>query len=142
MKFRDFFSVKHLLFALFIFAVMIPFAILQGNNTVKVTLAETQVQVKAPKYQMQIDYSFIESLELVPLADPGEKMNEESYDDDIMRFGLWKNETWGEYTVCADPDVDTCIVAYLEDGRVFVFNRKNNEETENIYQQILAKLPA
>lgn len=142
MKFRDYFSLKHILFAVFAVALMIPFAIRQDNNAVKINVNELQVLARTSRYQMLIDYEIIESLELAPLADPGEKLNEDSFDDDIVRYGDWKNDTWGEYSICADPDVETCIVARLNDGRIFVFNRKDTAETESIYQQILAKLPS
>ena len=142
MKFRDYFSVKHILFAVFIFIVMIPFVIMQSNNTVKVNVNELQVLVRSSRYQMLVDYENIDSIELAPLAEAGEKLSEDSYDDNIVRYGDWTNTTWGAYTVCADLDVDNCIVLHLEDGRIFVFNRKDVAETESIYQQLLAKLPA
>ena len=142
MKFRDFFSLKHILFAVFVMAVMIPFAIAQGNNTVKVNVNEKQVLARSSRYQMLVDYEIIDSIELMPLADAGEKRSDDSYDDGIVRYGDWENDTWGAYSVCADVDVETCIVLHLNDGRTFVFNRKDPQETETIYQQLLAKLPA
>lgn len=141
MKFRDFFSLKYILFALLIFAVMIPFIIIQSNNTVKIDLDETEVFIRSSRYRMLIDYDIIESLELQPLAEAGEEISDDSFEDGVVRYGEWKNDAWGTYSVCADLDVDNCIVARLDDGRIFVFNRKNNAETETIYQQLLEKLP-
>lgn len=141
MRFRDIFSLKHILFALFVMAVMIPFAISQSNNTVKVNVNERQVLARSSRFQMLVDYDIIDSMELVPLAEAGEKLSEDSYDDGIVRYGQWKNSVWGEYTVCADADVESCIVLHLNDGRIFVFNRKDAAETESIYRQLLEKLP-
>jgi len=141
MKFRDIFSLKYILFALLIVAVMIPCMIIQSNNTVKIDVGETEVFINSSRYRMLIDYDIIASLELLPLAEAGEEVSEECFDDGVVRYGEWKNDIWGTYSVCADLDVDSCIVAHLDDGRTFVFNRKNAEETESIYQQILAKLP-
>lgn len=141
MKFRDIFSLKYILFALLIVVVMIPCLIIQSNNTVKINLEETQVYIRSSRYQMLIDYEIISSLELVPMPEAGEELSDDSFDDGVVRYGEWKNDTWGPYTVCADLDVDNCIVAHLNDGRLFVFNRKNTTETESIYQQLLTKLP-
>ena len=141
MKFRDMFSLKYFLFALLILAVMVPFVIIQSNNTVKIDVDETEVFIRSSRYQMLIGYDIIDSLDLQPLAEPGEKTSEDSFDDGVVRYGQWKNDVWGTYSVCADLDVDNCIVAHLNDGRIFVFNRKNNAETEAIYQQLLEKLP-
>lgn len=141
MKFRDMFSLKHFLFAVLILAVMIPCVIIQSNNTVKIDLDETEVFIRSSRYRMLIDYDIIEALELQPLAEAGEKMSDDSFDDDVVRYGDWKNDPWGEYTACVDLDVESCILAHLNDGRTFVFNRKNISETETIYQQLLEKLP-
>jgi len=142
MKFRDLFSLKYILFALLIFAVMIPCMIIQSNNTVRIDVDETEVFIRSSRYQMLIGYEIIESLELVPMPESGEEQNDDSFDDGVVRYGDWKNSTWGVYSICADLDMETCVVAHLNDGRTFVFNRKSAEETESIYQQILAKLPA
>lgn len=142
MKFRDFFSLKAFLYALLLLAVTIPLAIRQSNNTVKIRLNEDHVYVKSAKYTMTIPYDIIDSVELASLPEAGQEVNEDSFDDDILRCGEWTNAAFGHYYVCADLDVKNCIVAHLYDGRIFVFNRKNTAETENIYQQILVKLPA
>jgi len=140
MKFREMFSLKHFLFAVLILAVMIPCVIIQSNNTVKIDLDETEVFIRSSRYRMLIDYNIIESLELTPLAEAGEAVSEDSFDDGVVRYGDWQNDTWGVYSICADLDVKNCIVAHLDDGRTFVFNRKNTSETESIYQQLLVKV--
>lgn len=139
MKFRDYFSVKHIIFAVVLMALMLGFAVRQSNNVVKVSFSDEAVKVTATKYSMTIAYADIESVQLMAWPeDLGEKVTD-GYDDDIVRYGTWKNEAWGEYTVCADPDTSKCIVVHINDGRTLVFSRKDDATTKEIYETLLEK---
>jgi hypothetical protein len=135
MKFRDYFSLKHILFAVVLMAIMLFFAIRQSNNTVKVYFEDTNVQVTSSKYSMTIQYADILSAELVPVEAAGEKIAD-TYDDDILRAGTWRNAVWGEYSICADLDTTNCIVLTIDGGRTLVFSRKNDETTAEIFQTL------
>lgn len=139
MKFRDYFSLKHILFAVAIFAILIPFAIRDSNNQVKVSYDDTNVYANSNKYNLTIPYEDIASVELTDLAAPGEKVSD-GYDDDILRAGMWKNDTWGEYYVTADLDTTNCVLITLKDGRLFVISTKDNTATEEVYTTIASKL--
>ena len=139
MKFRDYFSLKQILFALFLFALLIPIALWDSNTQVKVSFGDTSVNITSDKYSLGIPYDIIEEAELTELAEPGEEL-EETWDNDIIRTGKWENDTWGEYYIVADLDTDNCIVAHLEDGRIFVFSRKDNATTEEDYNILMGYL--
>ena len=128
MKFRDYFSLKHILFAVVLMGLMLLFAFRQSNNTVKVNFGQDAVSVTSAKYSMSIQYADIAEAELTQLPEAGER-TADAYDDDILRSGVWTNSTWGEYIIVADLDVHTCIRLTLEDGRVLVFSRKNDAAT-------------
>lgn len=140
MRFKDYFSLKHILFAVVLMALMIGFAVRQSENMVKVYFEDAEVQVVSSRFSMAIPYDMIDSADLAELAEPGEKISN-GYDDDIIRSGLWKNDTWGEYNIVADLDATNCITVRLTDGRIFVFNRKDNAETFRIYETLLTYLP-
>ena len=135
MKFRDYFSWKNLIFSVVLMTLMILFAVRQSNNTVKVSFLEEQLNVSSNKYSMSIMYSDIRSAELTALPEPGERLAD-AYDDDILRAGVWQNETWGEYIIVADLDATNCIKMDLNDGRTLVFSRKNNEATEKDFAEL------
>lgn len=143
MKFWKSFSKKHVmrqfLFGLFLFAVMIPIAVLDSNTQVKVSFYDTSVYIKSDKYSMDVPYDLIDSAALEEMPDPGERV-ENSYDNDVLRAGVWKNDTWGEYHIAADLDTSTCVALYLNDGRVFVFSCKNDAKTETLYNELLTYL--
>lgn len=141
MKFRDYFSKKQFFFALFIFIILIPIALLQSANLVKVSFSADRINVTSSKYNIVVRYEEIASAELAELSEAGEKVKD-GYDDDLIRYGVWKNDVWGEYTICADLDATQCVVLHLTDGRIFVFSRKDNAETAKLYdtlQTYLAK---
>ena len=139
MKFKDYFSIKHMLFAVALFAILIPFAIRDSNNQVKVSFDDTSVYTSSNKYSLTVSYDQIDSVELAVLPEAGEKV-EDGYDDDILRAGKWVNDTWGEYYITADLDTSNCVVMHLTDGRVFVFSSKNDETTAEHYQTLLTHL--
>jgi len=139
MRFRDYFSIKHILFAVLIFAVLIPFAIRDSNNQVKVSFDDSNVYTSSNKYNLTIPFADIASVELTALAEPGEKV-QDGFDNDILRCGVWTNETWGEYTICADRDTASCVLVTLKDGRVFVFSQKDDSTTEQLYETLLTRI--
>ena len=136
MKFRDYFSLKHFLFAIVLFALLIPIALWDSDTQVKVSFDNTAVYARSDRFSMTIAYDLIDTAALEPLAPSGEKLDDKAFDDDIIRTGNWVNDAWGEYTVCADPDTSVCIVAYLKDGRIFVFSQKNDEATEEAFRTL------
>ena len=140
MKFRDYFSLKHILFAVFLFAVLIPIAMWDSGTQINVYFQETGMNITSDKYSMNVQYEQIATAELAPLAEAGEKV-QDGYDNDIIRCGVWKNDTWGEYYANIDPDTANCIVLTLTDGRTFVFSYKSTSATEETYETLLTRLP-
>lgn len=137
-KFGKLVSRKDLIFGILLFAVVIAMAAFETYYKVKVEFSDTAVDIRTSKYSMNIPYDLVESVELVALPEAGEVID--GADDMAARTGLWKNETWGEYYICADLNSPSCIVAHLEDGRIFVFSRRNEEETAKIYNKFLDQL--
>jgi len=135
MKFRDYFSIKHILFTIVILAIFIVLAIVDSNTQVKVTFESDTVHVNSDKYNLSIPYELIQSTELIDLPEAGEEIVN-GRDDQTIRSGLWKNDTWGEHDIVVDLEAENCIVVHLTDGRIFVFSIKNTEETEKTYETL------
>ena len=140
MKFRDYFSLKQILFALLLFALLIPIAMWDSETQIKVSFDETSVYVNSDRLGMTIGYDLIQSAELAPMGDPGEKAEADAFDNGIIRTGLWTNDAWGEYNICADLDTGVCVVAHLHDGRIFVFSQKDDATTEEVFNTLLSHL--
>lgn len=125
---------KHVVFILVLMAAMLAIAFYDSAEDIKVTIEPESVTIKATGYTMNIPYEMIESMELADMPKEGTIIS--GKDDLVVRYGNWENEAWGEYFICADLDATKCIVAHLDDGRVFVFSRKSNQETETIFENL------
>lgn len=125
---------KHVVFILVLMAAMLAIAFYDSAEDIKVTIEPESVTIKATGYTMNIPYEMIESMELADMPKEGKIIS--GKDDLVVRYGNWENEAWGEYFICADLDATKCIVAHLDDGRVFVFSRKSNQETETIFENL------
>lgn len=125
---------KHVVFVLVLMAAMLAIAFYDSAEDIKVTIEPESVTIKATGYTMNIPYEMIESMELADMPKEGTIIS--GKDDLVVRYGNWENEAWGEYFICADLDATKCIVAHLDDGRVFVFSRKSNQETETIFENL------
>ncbi len=139
MKFRGIFSLRHIVFAVVFFTLLVLMAIWDSNTQVKVTMQDTGMSIRSNEFTMQVEYDQIASAELAPLAEAGEK-KDDAFDNKILRSGFWKNEAWGEYYINADLDTTNCVVMHLTDGQTFVFSCKDNSRTEELYQELLQHL--
>ena len=143
MKFWKSFSkhavLKQFFFVVALFAILIPIAIWDSDTQVKVSFTDTQVNVRSDRYNMSILYDDIATAELVLIPEPGEKV-QDGFDNDIIRCGVWNNDTWGEYIICADLDTTYCVVARLHDGRILVFSQKDAETTESLHKTLVSYL--
>ena len=142
MKLRDLFSkssLRQLGFVLVIFALLLPVALWDSNNQVRISMEAEDLSVTSDKYTLRTPYENIVSASLESLADPGEEVSD-CFDDDILRAGFWRNPEWGEYHICADLDASLCIVLKLEDGQTFVFTGKNDRDTATQYEALLTHL--
>ena len=131
-KFWQVVSKKDLIFGIIvlILALIISF---KPSNKVRFSFGEDAVDIKTTKYSMNIPYDMIDSVALTDKPDMGKKAG--GFTDDIVATGLWQNEAWGEYTACIEVATDNCIVINLTDGRIFVVSRRDNEETQKIFDQ-------
>ncbi len=138
-KFWKLVSKRDFFFILIIFISVGILSFFESADKVKVEFGDDAVTIAAPRYSMNIPYDMVVSVELMDMPDQGEVI--QGNDDMTVRTGNWVNDTWGEYFVCADLDATKCIVAYLDDGQIFVFSRKDNEETTTLYETLQANLP-
>ena len=132
-KFWQVVSKKDLIFGLIILALTIVIS-LKPSNKVRVQFEEAGVDIVTTKYSMNIPYDMVASIALVEKPELGEQID--GYNDNIVAYGIWKNDTWGEYYIVADLDTSNCIVLRLIDGRTFVFSCKDDETTVSHYEQL------
>ena len=141
MKFREFFSLRQILFSAFIIVLILVFAFLQSGKIVEVDFLEEKVEIVSSRYNLFIHYKDIASAELSDLPkEPGNEIKD-AYGNDILVCGVWQNDTWGEYTICAYGGTTKCVVVHLTDGRIFVFSSADDSTTTELYAELLTHLP-
>lgn len=131
-KFWQVISKKDLIFGLIILALTIVIS-MKPSNKVRVQFDETSVDIATTKFSMNIPYDMVDSLSLVARPDLGTQID--GYNDNIVAHGLWQNDTWGEYNACMEIAADNCIEIRLTDGRIFVISRRDNEETQKVFEE-------
>lgn len=133
-KIKALVPLKHVVFVLVLTVAMLAIAFVDSAEDIQIAVETESVTIRTKGYTMNIPYEMIEALELVDMPEKGNVIS--GKDDLVVRFGDWENDTWGQYSVCADLDVTVCIAAHLNDGRTFVFSRKSNQETTEIFESI------
>ncbi len=118
---------RYLIFAIVILVLVVLLSMCEARGKVKVAFGDESVDVRSKPYSMNIPYHMVKDLELVDLPDLGDV--KEGQDNQSLSYGTWENETWGDYTAVLDLAAQNAIVVYLDDGRIFVFSRRNNEYT-------------
>lgn len=134
-KFWQLVSKRHLIFISCIFLIVIVLSLLEPLTKITVEFNDASVYINSTRYYMSVEYEKIAYVELVQMPDRGEVVN--GSDDMTIRTGIWTNDTWGEYTVCAIPHASNCIVMHLTDGRIFVFNARSDDYTAELYHELL-----
>lgn len=131
-KLKSLLSFKDFFFTVLIFAIILGLAFCNSESQVKVTFQADSVDIVSSRFTMNIPYDMVEKIDLVVYPDDGELLKGKG--DISLHTGVWTNSAWGEYYACVDLGAKQCITVLLDDGRLFVFSRKNDKETAGIYE--------
>ena len=137
-KLKYLFRWRDVLFAAFLIGIAVLFAFCSAHNMIEVTFGEEAVDIVTSKYSMNIPYEMIASIEIASYSDDDEQVQGRS--DMALRVGTWKNETWGEYHACLDLQTNTCVLVHLNDGRLFVFSQKSDEQVQSDFDTLQSYL--
>lgn len=85
---------------------------------------------------VRITYSEIQYAELRESLDYGVVVRGE--DGKRERSGIWKNEEFGEYQLCVDAKIKSCIVLHMKSG-IQVVNIESDQSTASLYDAILKR---
>lgn len=136
-KIWQFVSKKDFIFGLIILSLVVILSF-KPSNKVRFSFGEDSVDVRSTRFSMNIPYDMVDALTLEEKPDMGTRVD--GYTDNIIQTGVWKNEVWGEYTACIEVYTDNCIVIHLNDGRYFVVSRRDNAETQKVFEEFLSHL--
>ena len=123
---------KNLVLVVLILALVLFYVFSGGSVGISLDFGEDALILSAADYDWHIPYSQIESLELTEFSDPGTLTD--GIEKRTLCCGNWKNEIWGEYTLCADPRIESCIVIRMKSGDVYVLNYENGDSTGQLHR--------
>lgn len=125
---------KYLLYAVIFLAAFYLITLLIGDFQTSVKFGSDNVlTVSGPrKTSAVIPYSDIESIELIALGDPGEKVDGGS--SRSYYWGIWKNDTYGEYKLFVNKKSPTAILVRTHAGDIVIFNQGDTATTENTFR--------
>jgi len=132
-------AIKKIYILIFIIlGVATIFAIVYSGDSTVLNVGESSLTINgAGNTSYTIDYEDIQSVELVFSPDYGTSIaggKKQKY-----AYGIWNNESWGEYRLFVNTNIDICIVI-TEIRGVFVFNYINEQTTEDFYNSFLENL--
>lgn len=122
---------------LVIFYFVTPF---RTGDSVSLNVKEGVLTVAgAEDFSFALDISQIIRMELTALTEAG-LATEDGGETRFLYWGVWENDLWGQYTLCASKQFNTIILITVADGQYFAFNYENNSTTEEMYQALLEYL--
>ena len=83
------------------------------------------------KTSVTVPYEDIENIELITLADPGEKIDGGS--SRSYYWGTWKNDAYGEYKLFVNKKSPAAILVRTRAGDIVIFNQGDSATTENTF---------
>lgn len=126
---------KNLALAVLILALVLFYIFSGGSVGISLDFGEEALTLSASDHDWHLPYDQIESLELVDLPKLGTVID--GSEARALCCGIWENDIWGEYTLCADPGIDCCIVVTMKTGDIYVLNYENSDSTEQLHNMFL-----
>ena len=123
---------KNLAIVILVLAMVLFYIFSGGSVGISLDFGEDALVLSASDYDWLIPYAQIESLELTDLPELGSVVD--GSEKHILCCGIWENEAFGEYTLCADPRIESCIVIRMRSGDIYVLNYENGDSTEQLHK--------
>lgn len=119
-------------------AVVIVFVVMNLVG-VKGEIAADTVEISAPFFKESVPFSQIADLQLRDSIPFGTR----SFGGDFVgvKLGTFRNDEFGTYRCAVHTGTARIIVLKKSDGAYVVFNCKTPEQTEQLFADLLKKLP-
>ncbi len=130
---------RHFLFMTVIVLLMVVIGFTSNPDEFGPVFYDDYMAIYGSTFEFNIAYQDIADVEYTAMPDPGEEIS--GINMRSQRSGDWENDTWGKYTQCTFPGLETCVVVGLKDGRTIVFNCDSDDDTRADYETLLTYLP-
>ncbi len=123
-------KIRNMFLTLLIPVLILLYIFFGGSVGISLDFGEDALAISAEKQDWNIPYEQIISLELTDAEDFGTLLN--GTEKRTLHYGSYENDSWGQYNLCIDPRIETCIVIETTNG-FFVLNYENGESTQQLY---------
>ncbi len=121
-----------LVLVLVIFGVITFF---RGNSSMYLDFDDNSITVSAPKdFVYIVPFENISDIELIEEFDSGIMVNGNKNRNFL--WGIWENDTLGQYTLCAYKKINNAIIVKETNGNILVFNYESEETTASLANMI------
>lgn len=122
---------KNIIWLVVILAAFTIFSTARGGTSTTLDFGDDKLTVNAPEnYTYVVGYDEISSVELVDQFEPGTMVS--GGETRKYQWGTWKNEFWGEYTLCVSKQIDNALLISRSDGELLVLNYESDKTTETL----------
>lgn len=124
---------RNIVFIIALFVIVTLFYIIRGGGPAITPVAEETrftisiTEKKETVYTYSVDYKDIDTLQVIELDDKGELIQGESNKN--YTYGTFKNDKYGEYTICGLTKLKTYMEIRTVDGKYFLSNFENKDTT-------------
>lgn len=126
---------KNFVWIIVVIVAFTVFSLLRGGTSTYFDFGEETLSITAPEnYTYEVEYDEIVHLELVNEFEPGTLIS--GGETRKYQWGTWKNDTWGEYTLCASKQIDNALILSLSNGETLVLNYESEQTTDTLLELI------
>lgn len=124
---------KNSIWLIIILVAFTIFSVSRGGTSTHFDFGDDQLIVNAPEnYTYVVDYDKIDSVAFIDAFEPGTLVS--GNETRKYQWGTWKNEAWGEYTLCVSKKIDNALLISHSGGELLVINYESDETTEALHE--------
>lgn len=122
-----------------IFVVVTGISVFKGGGAILLDFGEEALSISGVEdFSHTVRYRDIDTIELLTSADLGTAVNGGT--SGRYSYGVWRSDSWGDYTLCATSAADSFIIITEINGHITVFNYQNASDTELLFEAFRQRL--
>lgn len=122
---------KNIIWLVVVLVAFTIFSTARGGTSTHLDFGEDKLTITAPEnYTYDVEYDEIQNIEFVDEFEPGIMVS--GGETRKYQWGTWKNELWGEYTLCVSKQIDNALLISHSDGELLVLNYESDKTTETL----------
>lgn len=106
-----------------------------GSQPIELTVNETELRTKSGMFHYEIALDDIKETELLEKL-PSSLVRKMGTGTDTLLEGRFASEQYPAMTLLADPTVSPYIIIETDDGKIYMFNSRDPEITQDVYNQL------